>query len=338
MARSLVSQDPRTALAAAAGAWIAAAAATLAMPVAHPWVEPARAVAAHGPAARSAWDAAARVYDELERARGLGREERTTVARVVLEEAARAQLAPLLVLAVMRVESGLDARAVSPAGAVGLMQLMTPTLREELGRDRRAGTDPLDPVSNVRAGIRYLARQLGAFSDVELALVAYNAGPNRLRRHLEAGEVPERLLAYPRGVLRELDRLEGGSRAIAARNAGTRTASGGLARTETHARARMGLSMCDGTVRAHWMGEEVVVMGRALEAARTRDLDGLFGYFGIEVEQRLVEAHREQIARRFAAEVRAIDRLCARLRERERFTIVREALRISYESAALRAA
>ena len=77
-------------------------------------------------------------------------------------------------------------------------------------------------------------------------------------------------------------------------------------------------------------------MGRALKAVRTRDLYGLFGYFGLAVEPRLVEAHREQIQRRFAAEVRAIARLCARLKERERFTIVREALRLSYESATLR--
>lgn len=77
-------------------------------------------------------------------------------------------------------------------------------------------------------------------------------------------------------------------------------------------------------------------MGRALEAARTRELDGLFGYFGLEFEPRLLERHRAQIARRFADEVGAIARLCAGLRERERFTIVREALRLSYESATLR--
>jgi hypothetical protein len=76
-------------------------------------------------------------------------------------------------------------------------------------------------------------------------------------------------------------------------------------------------------------------MGRALEAVRTRDLDGLFGYFGLEVEPRLVEQYRDQIARRFAAEVRAIVRLCAGLRERERYTIVREALRLSYDSATM---
>ena len=338
MARSVASDGSYKVLAAAAWAWLAVPAALLAMPVAQPWVEPVRAVAAHAPTALPGWDGAARVYDELERARGLGREDRATVARVILEEAARAELAPLLVLAVMRVESGLDARAVSPVGAVGLMQLMVPTLLQELEPGPLGRMDPFDPVSNVRAGVRYLSRQLSAFSDLELALVAYNAGPNRVRRHLGAGGVPARLLAYPRVVLRELERLEGGSRAVAARKAGTAPASARVAHTESGAGARVGRSARVGTLRAHRTVEEVAVMGRALEAAHTRDLDGLFGYFGVEVEQRLVEAHREQIARRFAAEVRAIVRLCARLRERERFTIVREALRLSYESATVGAA
>lgn len=74
-------------------------------------------------------------------------------------------------------------------------------------------------------------------------------------------------------------------------------------------------------------------MGRALEAVRTRKLEKLFRYFDLEVQPQLVEAHRAAIAHRFEAEVQAIDRLCAGLRERERFTIVREALRLSYTSA-----
>lgn len=74
-------------------------------------------------------------------------------------------------------------------------------------------------------------------------------------------------------------------------------------------------------------------MGRAFEAIRTRDLDRLFGYFGVEVEQRLVDQHRHAIAKRFAAEAQEIVRLCGKLKERERFTIVREALRLAYESA-----
>jgi hypothetical protein len=146
------------------------------------------------------------VYEELDRrARGLAPEERARVARAILEEASRAELAPLLVLAVIQVESRFDPRAVSPVGAVGLMQLMVPTLRAELADAPRA--DPFDPVANVRAGVRYLGRLVGTFSDVELALVAYNAGPGRLRRHLETGGVPDRLRAYPRDVLREAVRL-----------------------------------------------------------------------------------------------------------------------------------
>jgi hypothetical protein len=74
-------------------------------------------------------------------------------------------------------------------------------------------------------------------------------------------------------------------------------------------------------------------MGRALEAVRKKRLENLFRYFDLEVQPQLVEAHRAAIARRFEAEIDAIARLCAGLRERERFTIVREALRLSYTSA-----
>lgn len=74
-------------------------------------------------------------------------------------------------------------------------------------------------------------------------------------------------------------------------------------------------------------------MGRAFEAIRKRDLDRLFRYFGIEVEPELVEQHRQAIAQRFDAETREIVRLCGGLKERERFTIVREALRLAYDSA-----
>jgi hypothetical protein len=84
------------------------------------------------------------------------------------------------------------------------------------------------------------------------------------------------------------------------------------------------------------IGEEPedATMGRALEAVRTRELDELFGYFGLdEVVPELVRAHREAIAERFDAEVQEIRRLCTRLREKERFTIVREALRLAYESS-----
>ncbi len=76
-------------------------------------------------------------------------------------------------------------------------------------------------------------------------------------------------------------------------------------------------------------------MGRALEAIRKRDLKALFSFFGVEAQPDLVEAHRRAIETRFAQEALAIERLCAGLRERERFQLLREALRLAYERALL---
>jgi hypothetical protein len=78
-------------------------------------------------------------------------------------------------------------------------------------------------------------------------------------------------------------------------------------------------------------------MGRTFEVIRTRRLESLFAYFGVDAEPELVAAHREAIAQRFGAEVREIVRLCGGLREKERFTLLREALRIAYDGAVLRA-
>jgi hypothetical protein len=77
-------------------------------------------------------------------------------------------------------------------------------------------------------------------------------------------------------------------------------------------------------------------MGRAIHAIRTRDLPTLFSFFGIPAREDVLERAREQISARFAVEVREITRLCRKLHERERFQLFREALRLAYESAALR--
>lgn len=74
-------------------------------------------------------------------------------------------------------------------------------------------------------------------------------------------------------------------------------------------------------------------MGRTLEAIRTRDLSTLFSFFGLDAQPALVEAHRTAIASRFAFEAQEIVRLCSKLRERERFQLLREALRLAYERA-----
>jgi hypothetical protein len=79
-------------------------------------------------------------------------------------------------------------------------------------------------------------------------------------------------------------------------------------------------------------GQEEPAMGRAIHAIRTRDLPALFSYFGLPMQQEVVESRREEIAARFAAEVGEIQRLCTRLRERERFQLFRGALQLAYES------
>lgn len=87
-------------------------------------------------------------------------------------------LDPELVHAVIAVESGYQAAAVSPKGAVGLMQLMPATARSN-------GTEhPGDVMANLRAGTRHLKALLVRFDNrLDLALAAYNAGEGAVRRH-----------------------------------------------------------------------------------------------------------------------------------------------------------
>lgn len=95
--------------------------------------------------------------------------------------AARYDISPALLEAVVWQESRWNAAAVSPAGARGLAQLMPAT-------GRQLGVDWRDPRANLEGGARYLRMQLDRFGgDVEKALAAYNAGPERVAR---AGGVP----------------------------------------------------------------------------------------------------------------------------------------------------
>ena len=91
-----------------------------------------------------------------------------------------------LVQAVIKVESDYNPRAVSSKGAQGMMQLVP-----ETARDMQVA-DPFDPAQNIRGGSRYLRLMLDQFSDdLELALAAYNAGPNAVRRHGGVPPFPE---------------------------------------------------------------------------------------------------------------------------------------------------
>ena len=97
----------------------------------------------------------------------------------VIAAATRWGLDPALVFAVVETESRTLPDAVSPRGAVGLMQVL-PSTALELGLSDTA--NPADPAQNLDAGCHYLASLLGSFGgDVELALAAYNAGPGAVR-------------------------------------------------------------------------------------------------------------------------------------------------------------
>jgi soluble lytic murein transglycosylase-like protein len=143
----------------------------------------------------------------LLRIAGIDAFERRLLSRTIVAEASAADIDPLLVLAVIGVESSFDPEALSERGAMGLMQLRAPTLRRELERAGLEADFPNDPVANVQAGIRYLRRLLDAFGHDDVALMAYNAGPNRILGYLREGEIPTRFQVYPRRVKAELRRL-----------------------------------------------------------------------------------------------------------------------------------
>jgi hypothetical protein len=143
----------------------------------------------------------------FERMKGLDPALHEDLAMAIMEEADAARLDTRLVLAVIEVESGYDPSAVSAVGALGLMQLLPGTLRREAAG--RPGAADLEggPVANVRAGVRYLRRCLDSYPELDVALMAYNAGPNRLRGWLQAGAVPLQVRSYATRVLAGRDRL-----------------------------------------------------------------------------------------------------------------------------------
>lgn len=108
-------------------------------------------------------------------------------------------VSPTLLAAVAKVESGYNPRAVSPAGARGLMQIMPATARE-------LGVNPLDPAQAVDGAARLLAKHLRTFDSLPLALAAYNAGAGAVHKY---GGIPpfEETRAYVPKVRRAMAAL-----------------------------------------------------------------------------------------------------------------------------------
>lgn len=117
-------------------------------------------------------------------------------AQHVAEAARRFGIPEAWIWAVMRVESAGNARAVSRAGAMGLMQIM-PGTWSQLRARHGLGTDPFDVHDNIMAGAAFLSEMHDRYGNPSAMLGAYNAGPGRYDEHLSRGRpLPTETVAY----------------------------------------------------------------------------------------------------------------------------------------------
>jgi soluble lytic murein transglycosylase len=122
--------------------------------------------------------------------------------RHINSAASRYQVDPLLIKAIVKVESDFNQYAVSEKGALGLMQLMPDTIQD------MQVLNPFDPEDNIHGGTRYLKKNLERFgNDLELSLAAYNAGPEKVRARGRVPDFPE-TKHYVKKVLENYRRLQ----------------------------------------------------------------------------------------------------------------------------------
>ncbi len=144
----------------------------------------------------------ARAADWMNRNLGLRRDASSPlppadIQQLVLHTAGRHRIDPHLVHAIIKTESDYNSRAVSPKGAMGLMQLI-PSTAQLLGV-----SDPFDPQQNIEGGVAYLKHLMQRFrGDLRLSLAAYNAGEGSV---LRAGGIPR--FAETQDYVRKVTRL-----------------------------------------------------------------------------------------------------------------------------------
>jgi soluble lytic murein transglycosylase len=147
------------------------------------------------------------------RAPDLGLTLRRQLGQAIAEEARETGYDPLLILALIDVESDFEEEAISMKGARGLMQIKPSTLHflaEKQGLRLSREEVAADPALCVRLGIRYLRNLQERFGgDLEFALMAYNAGPTRIRKAIKEKEL-EAFRRYPRMVRRDFRRFREG--------------------------------------------------------------------------------------------------------------------------------
>jgi soluble lytic murein transglycosylase-like protein len=129
-------------------------------------------------------------------------------AAFIAEASTRFAVPATWIRAVMQIESGGDQRAMSPRGALGLMQLM-PGTWVELSARYHLGLDPFQPRDNIFAGAAYLKEMHERFGSAGF-LAAYHAGPWRYEQHLVTGKpLPSETTAYVAAVTPLLDNEQG---------------------------------------------------------------------------------------------------------------------------------
>lgn len=104
-----------------------------------------------------------------------------------------AEIDPYLVCAIIKAESGFDETAISPVGAIGLMQVMPDTAqwileKNNVNNDEIVNLDLQNPVENITIGIKYLDFLLDYWQgDLEIAVASYNAGQNKVSEWINNG-------------------------------------------------------------------------------------------------------------------------------------------------------
>jgi soluble lytic murein transglycosylase-like protein len=123
-------------------------------------------------------------------ARHLGGSFREAVAAAIVRAEREHGIPALLILAIIKQESGFDPAAQSLYGALGLMQLRPFVARDYAARRGiawRGDRTLLDPARNIQLATGYLGELLARFGSLDLALAAYNKGPEHVKRQLRAG-------------------------------------------------------------------------------------------------------------------------------------------------------
>ena len=128
----------------------------------------------------------------------------TSYAAHIDEAAQRFELPANWIRAVLQAESGGDPRAVSPAGAVGLMQIM-PATWDKLRVHHGLGADPFDPRDNILAGAAYLRQLHDRYGNIRAMLAAYNAGPARYEASPAGKPLPPETRNYTAALAQIID-------------------------------------------------------------------------------------------------------------------------------------